>query len=164
MTRPITLNLCPRKSTFGPARASKRMYLTRCSVPPQLRRQIEDNLRGTIYDSYIRLMLWEGVRQWWRSSISSWIECPASLDDTVQVAILQQAQQVAFRHPEAEPDLSRVVCPVVWATETHKYTCALAFPPGLVPGQVPELHTKEYYDPIRGKSSSFSPSAAGLRS
>lgn len=114
-------------------------------------RQIEESLRGTIYDSYIRLMLWEGVRQWWRSSISTWLMCPsAGLDEAFQVASwpLQVVDQLAFSHES--PDLSPVVCPVSWATETHKYTCALAFPPGLIPGHVPELYTKEYYGPIRG--------------
>lgn len=34
-------------------------------------RQIESALRGSIYDSYVRFILWEGVRLWWRSVSAS---------------------------------------------------------------------------------------------
>ncbi|KAK4057429.1 hypothetical protein OIO90_001498 [Microbotryomycetes sp. JL221] len=45
-----------------------------------------------------------------------------------------------------------VICPVYWATETHRVTCERTFPhvkEGDQPSSVPELFTKEYYNPIR---------------
>lgn len=102
--------------------------------------QIESALRGTIYDPYIRLILWEGVRLWWRSSLPAWLLCALPLTDFTSP--LQQ--QLRF-----SPQIS-VVCPEEWARQTHKITCENVFPKEYNFTAPPvELNTKEYYGPIR---------------
>lgn len=43
-------------------------------------KQIEDALPGAIFDSYVRWIVWEGIRQWWRDDLEDWLACPASGD------------------------------------------------------------------------------------
>ncbi|KAK7041407.1 hypothetical protein VNI00_009273 [Paramarasmius palmivorus] len=40
-------------------------------------RQVEYNLRGAIYDPFIRRVMWEGVYSSWRDEIPDWLSCPA---------------------------------------------------------------------------------------
>ncbi|KAM0786860.1 hypothetical protein ACM66B_002286 [Microbotryomycetes sp. NB124-2] len=118
-------------------------------------RQIEDNLRGAIYDPYIRLILWEGVRQWWRPSLPEWFECPrktSTWDSVKQVVFGPRAPKLDGPYYDAEDDVWSVICPVHWARQTHEVTCSRTFPPAKEDGEEtdhPELHTKAYYNPIR---------------
>ncbi|KAK4052763.1 hypothetical protein OIV83_002050 [Microbotryomycetes sp. JL201] len=117
-------------------------------------RQIEDNLRGAIYDPFIRLILWEGVRQWWRSSLPEWFECPRrlSMRDTMKQFVLgvNASPKLAGPYYNDKDDVWSVICPVHWATQTHEITCARTFPRSVnsTTGS-PELFTREYYSPIR---------------
>ncbi|ORX36722.1 phospholipase C/P1 nuclease domain-containing protein [Kockovaella imperatae] len=43
-------------------------------------RQIEDALPGAIFDPYVRWIVWEGIRQWWRDELPEWLTCPADGD------------------------------------------------------------------------------------
>lgn len=43
-------------------------------------KQIESQLLGAIFDPYVRFIVWEGIRTWWKPSLASWLECPASGD------------------------------------------------------------------------------------
>lgn len=47
---------------------------------PTPSRQIESNLLGAIFDPYVRYIVWEGIRQWWRKDLESWLDCPISGD------------------------------------------------------------------------------------
>ncbi|WVW83859.1 hypothetical protein I302_105881 [Kwoniella bestiolae CBS 10118] len=47
---------------------------------PLPNKQIESNLLGAIFDPYVRWIVWEGIREWWRSDLESWLECPAEGD------------------------------------------------------------------------------------
>lgn len=117
-------------------------------------RQIEDSLQGAIYDPYIRLLLWEGVRVWWRPYLASWFECPSPFDSK---ALASSSQQLLFAGVPLQddagkiPPVTSVVCPSHWADWTHQITCGKTFPAGLTGKEVPpvELNTKEYYGPIR---------------
>ncbi|BGO94901.1 hypothetical protein NBRC10512_006164 [Rhodotorula toruloides] len=82
-------------------------------------KQIEDALTGRIYDPYIRLLLWEGVRSWWRTSLPSWFTCssPSSISPP-------------FNQIRLNLGADDVVCPFTWATETHRTTCEMGFPEG----------------------------------
>ncbi|GAA5986624.1 hypothetical protein JCM11641_005169 [Rhodosporidiobolus odoratus] len=91
--------------------------------------QIESALIGRIYDPYIRLLLWEGVRSWYRSSLSTWLSCDASA--SLSASASASPDQVTFSSAVgSEKRIEDVVCPVRWATETHKVTCGFAFPEG----------------------------------
>jgi len=37
---------------------------------------VEFNLRNTIYDPYIRRIMWEGILGKWKDEIPSWLDCP----------------------------------------------------------------------------------------
>lgn len=43
-------------------------------------KQIEDNLPGAIFDSYVRWIVWEGIREWWADDLDEWLACPADGD------------------------------------------------------------------------------------
>lgn len=107
-----------------------RRYLssrTDCSQGPgPYRAQIESSLTGAIYDPFIRLLLWEGVRSWYRSSLPSWLACPPSSSSLFP----SHPSQLILASSPAADKLQQTVCPVRWATETHKVTCELAFPRG----------------------------------
>lgn len=61
---------------------------------------IESNLRGAIYDSYIRKIMWEGIGVGaysevpgrWEDEVDAWLECPAS----------ESTLASTFMHPFAE--------------------------------------------------------------
>lgn len=93
-----------------------------------VRRQIESNLRGTIYDPFVRWLVVEGLGRWWRDDVSDWLACPASDPDVMRVR---------FRRPDPESSLQQVplgfgdggedevlICPKQWAAESHKVTCS----------------------------------------
>lgn len=42
--------------------------------------EIEAELPGAIYDPYVRFIVWESIREWWRESIDDWLACPAEGD------------------------------------------------------------------------------------
>ncbi|SCV69378.1 BQ2448_2398 [Microbotryum intermedium] len=113
--------------------------------------QIEQSLRQTIFDPYIRLILWEGVRIWWRDALPSWFLCPKSASSS---ETRHRRNQIHFDTSSASSSpsiLALGVCPQSWAQETHQTTCARTFPPDY-DSQHPipkELNTKEYYGPIQ---------------
>lgn len=108
--------------------------------------QIESQLRHTIYDPYIRLILWEGVRVWWRESLNSWFTCP-----TPSILDQNPSSQLAFTS-KLTRDVSMSVCAETWARETHKITCGMVFPKDYdYEAPAKEVNTPEYYGPIRGK-------------
>lgn len=123
-----------------------------------IRAQIEDSLRGTIYDPLIRLILWEGVRSWW--SITEWFDCPPASSypsTSTPSSYLSRFSQTIFGTSENTLDeVDAVVCPKEWARETHKITCEVVYPKDYDMRVVKELNTLEYYGPIRGILNSFS--------
>jgi hypothetical protein len=92
-------------------------------------RQIEHALRGTIYDSYVRRIMWEGVLGNWQDDIPGWLTCPAS----ARAMPAQKWQQVfsLWGGPiarEVEQDTDGVLCPYAWAEPIHKLNCDLVWP------------------------------------
>lgn len=43
-------------------------------------KQIESSLLGAIFDPYVRFIVWEGIRQWWRNDLVDWLACPPTGD------------------------------------------------------------------------------------
>lgn len=113
------------------------------------RPQIESALTGAIYDPLIRLLLWEGVRSWWRLSLPSWLSCPSSL------SLLPAQEQTILTSSNRLTTTSEIVCPVHWASGTHKVTCELAFPPEYDEHSNPPVEVggnTPYYRKIAGES------------
>jgi len=114
-------------------------------------------ISGAIYDPYIRLLLWEGVRVWWRSSLPSWFACPHPLSPS---ALSSPSQQLLLSAVDLGSDdevplpLATTVCPQHWAEWTHTVTCGMTFPPNFDRTQVPpmEVNTEVYYGPIKSRN------------
>jgi hypothetical protein len=89
--------------------------------------QIERALRGTIYDSYVRMIMWEGVlgASRWGPQIPDWLACP--------VPLAYQSACVAdvFDAPQVAGTDDGVVCPYHWATPIHALNCEVVWPAAL---------------------------------
>jgi len=93
-------------------------------------RQIEHSLRGTIYDPYVRRIMWEGILGKWQDEVPGWLACPAP----VEMAPTQKWQQV-FSLWEAltgggisqETD-DDILCPHAWAQPIHQLNCDIVWP------------------------------------
>ncbi|KAJ7282593.1 phospholipase C/P1 nuclease domain-containing protein [Mycena rebaudengoi] len=111
------------------------------SVPPKYSRplpsaKIEYALRGTIYDSYVRQIMWEGVLGKWQNQIPEWLACPAatrpqSLAFPSSFSALWQQVALVWNRlaagvmDDTDDDL---ICPYYWATPIHGLNCALVWP------------------------------------
>jgi hypothetical protein len=107
--------------------------------------QVEQNLRGAIYDPYIRRLIHEGVLGKWKDEIPSWFECPASSsshkptttsteEEEYLFANSDQTEQRVLRTSGATiPDGTDddLVCPYFWAQPIHALNCAIVWPKAL---------------------------------
>ncbi|KAJ6594525.1 phospholipase C/P1 nuclease domain-containing protein [Mycena capillaripes] len=96
--------------------------------------KIEQALRGTIYDSYIRMIMWEGVLGEWENQIPDWLACPAPLrSSSISVPAFFGAfwrQALSARDQIATTD-DGLVCPYYWAKPIHALNCDLVWPAAL---------------------------------
>lgn len=88
--------------------------------------QIEFALRDTIYDPYVRRIMWEGILSQWSSELSSWLTCPSSSSSK---SIWQKVLS-AFTFDPSETD-DEILCPYHWAQPIHSLNCDLVWPPEL---------------------------------
>jgi len=58
-------------------------------------KRIESALRGSIYDPYVRWIVWEGIRGWWADEWLSWPLCPAEPEFT-SIPTLHDDDEVAY--------------------------------------------------------------------
>ncbi|KAJ7782486.1 phospholipase C/P1 nuclease [Mycena maculata] len=114
------------------------------SVPQKYSRplpspKIEYALRGTIYDSYVRMIMWEGVLGKWQTQIPEWLECPAprsrSLSLSFPLSFSSFWQQALFLWDrvmgvmdDTDDDL---ICPYHWAQPIHALNCEIVWPKAL---------------------------------
>jgi len=112
--------------------------------------RIENALRDTIYDPYIRQIMWEGVMSKWKDDIDDWLVCPTP------VRAANQGQTPMFGEENQDDE---VVCPYAWAKPIHELNCAIVWPPALddpwrrmtetFRGHYMELDTPEYTGKIK---------------
>jgi len=94
--------------------------------------QIERALRNTIYDPYIRKIMWEGVMGVWQGELENWLSCSdqATPWPPAQVEFLQAANS-----NQAQSPLMAVVedlaCPLHWSKPLHRLNCEIIWPPSL---------------------------------
>jgi len=95
---------------------------------------VEHALRGTIYDSYIRRIMWEGVFQKWSDQVPEWFSCPEATPASAgEIGIWQQVVMNWKRLSggkqgvEIGPDTD-VVCPYHWAKPIHALNCDVVWP------------------------------------
>jgi hypothetical protein len=144
----------PLPSCVHPADASPR-FQEDADHHDLLRRQIESALHGSIYDPYVRFILWEGVRVWWRQEIEEWLACPAT--SSLPSSDLSRTQTVFSSPRKATGDRYGTPgvpssCAMTWSGPTHLFDCSHVFPPDYDPQEKPlrELNTPAYYGKIRG--------------
>ncbi|KAF9556308.1 phospholipase C/P1 nuclease [Agrocybe pediades] len=103
--------------------------------------KVERALRGTIYDSYIRRLLWEGLLNPWATEAESWLGCPTpsttdgSLSSSGLLGMMHNAyyytgklvQSIIKDGVEIIPD-SDTICPYAWSKPIHKLNCDLIWP------------------------------------
>jgi hypothetical protein len=105
------------------------------SLPYQ---QVESALRGTIYDSYIRRIMWEGILGRWKDEVQDWTSCPTTTDGSSSTPRGSLWQQVLSRispfstnrdiGQETDDD---TLCPYHWAQPIHELNCQLIWPKAL---------------------------------
>ncbi|KAJ7213009.1 phospholipase C/P1 nuclease [Mycena pura] len=117
------------------------------SVPRKYNRplpsaKIEYALRGTIYDSYVRMIMVEGVLGKWSNELSDWLTCPAptpsrvfpvsspSLFGAIWQHVLLVWDRVVGLAGAADTD-DDLICPFHWATPIHKLNCEIVWPAAL---------------------------------
>lgn len=112
-------------------------------------RQIESALTGSIYDSYVRWIVWEGIREWWNEDLESWLECPA--ENANIHAAGQSAQTVlgGSGSNNIRTAMAGVVCPSTWAKEPHTFNCGYVYPPDFDASQAPVQLASGYVGKIK---------------
>ncbi|KAF9027594.1 phospholipase C/P1 nuclease [Hymenopellis radicata] len=100
---------------------------------------IEYNLRQTIYDPYIRRIMWQGVMGEWKDELQEWLDCPAtstsasdldaSLPFLPQSAISLWNWLRGTSVPQKTDD--DAVCPFAWAAPIHTLNCDIVWPKAL---------------------------------
>ena len=95
---------------------------------------MEHALRGTIYDSYIRRIMWEGVFQKWSDQVPEWFSCPETtppasggISTWQQVVMSWKRLAGGKQGVEIGPDTD-VVCPYHWAKPIHALNCDIVWP------------------------------------
>ena len=99
---------------------------------------IERVLRGTIYDSYIRRIMWEGTLDKWADEIDDWLSCPIPSPESSVVEPEDTWQKVLsglssfnslFKRKgvELNPD-GDVVCPYFWSQPLAALNCDIVWP------------------------------------
>ena len=97
---------------------------------------IENALRGTIYDSYIRRIMWEGTLNKWADEIDDWLSCSALVPESSIVVeqegtwqkVLSGLSSLFERHGvEINPD-GEVVCPYFWSQPLSALNCDIVWP------------------------------------
>ncbi|KAG6332338.1 hypothetical protein ID866_6748 [Astraeus odoratus] len=93
---------------------------------------VENHLRGTIYDPYIRRLVWEGILGKYDAELSSWLTCPAS--ERLRVLPLPRWQRIMLwliggetRDGGLNVD-DEIVCPYHWAQPIHALNCDIVWP------------------------------------
>lgn len=104
-------------------------------IPGPYSRHIEYSLRDTIYDSYVRRIMWEGIGGKWNDEMFDWVACPPHASTEVArestPGIWQQVlsfwNQLTATSPGDETD-DETMCPYYWAQPIHTLNCDVVWP------------------------------------
>jgi len=113
--------------------------------------EVENALRGTIYDPLIRAIVWEGIMQRWKNDLEDWLDCPDPVLRSPQ-HVMDGGQSPS--NPNRWDD--SFVCPYYWSKPIQTLNCELVWPvefdhPPHSPEPQPiiELDTPQYAGKIR---------------
>ena len=120
-------------------------YSSRLPLP-----KVEDALQGSIYDSYIRRILFEGVFDSWSNDISNWLTCATPTSPTPKKMNMDRVltspglwkSALGFVHGGMQTVISMlnpkmgveiipdgpILCPYYWAQPIHQLNCDIAWP------------------------------------
>lgn len=100
--------------------------------------QVERNLRGAIYDPFVRRIVWEGVEGRWGDDLERWLECPGIDEDMEKERTNKDVWRTLrdFFLPGwlvnwgavAPVTDTEVICPYHWAKPIHALNCELIWP------------------------------------
>jgi hypothetical protein len=99
--------------------------------------QVESALRGTIYDSYVRRIMWEGILGQWKDELPNWTSCPAITEGFFQKpgSLWQQVMStvnIFLRGGDVARETDDdVLCPYHWAQPIQELNCELVWPKAL---------------------------------
>ncbi|KAH7882323.1 phospholipase C/P1 nuclease domain-containing protein [Phlebopus sp. FC_14] len=98
--------------------------------------EVEENLRDTIYDPYIRRIVWEGLLGKYEGELESWVSCPSL--QPLQEIPLSTWQRILFwmtgfgRSRDGGLGVDDdILCPYHWAIPIHALNCEIVFPEAL---------------------------------
>ena len=101
-------------------------------------RKIESALRGTIYDPYVRRIMWEGILGRWKDEVPNWPSCPSITKASSLTSSMSLWQQVlsAMNPFTGGGDVARetdddTLCPYHWAQPIQELSCELVWPKAL---------------------------------
>ncbi|KAJ7467075.1 phospholipase C/P1 nuclease domain-containing protein [Mycena latifolia] len=92
--------------------------------------KIEHALRGTIYDSYVRMIMWEGIMGGWRPQLTEWLTCPMA--GRGESTLGEQAALAWSRITGVMDNTDdTLVCSYHWAKPIHALNCEIVWPSAL---------------------------------
>ncbi|KAF9235605.1 phospholipase C/P1 nuclease domain-containing protein [Melanogaster broomeanus] len=98
--------------------------------------EVEYYLRDTIYDPYIRRLVWEGLLGKWEDEIDSWLDCPSPESFREEPTSAWQRILSRMKGTSSSGDGGLGVddanlCPYNWAKPIHQLNCEIVFPKAL---------------------------------
>ena len=113
--------------------------------------EVENALRGTIYDPLIRSIVWEGIMQRWKNDLEDWLDCPDPTSRSAQHVL--GGRQSASNPNRWDDDF---ICPYYWSKPIQALNCELVWPAEFdhpphspEPQPIIELDTPQYAGKIR---------------
>ncbi|KAF5391814.1 hypothetical protein D9757_001691 [Collybiopsis confluens] len=103
---------------------------------------LEHNLRGAIYDGFIRQIVWEGIMHDWKDQVPEWLACPSEaitstsafleryppFISTLYLYATQFWDHLPFGNPGRYTSDDSIVCPHHWAKPIHAMNCDFIWP------------------------------------
>jgi len=97
--------------------------------------KIEHSLRGTIYDPYVRRIMFEGLMGKWKDEVTDWLSCPSISPELAEGAGMWQQVMSAWGSTTGRFSPSQfdddVICPYTWAQPLHQLNCDIIWPKAL---------------------------------
>ncbi|KAJ3762951.1 S1/P1 nuclease [Lentinula raphanica] len=119
---------------------------------------LERNLRGAIYDGFVRQIMWEGILHDWKDQVPEWLMCPPTQEEESFKSITNRGYSnplfnygsqlwsylSSYLIPTSSPTDDSTVCPHFWAKPIHAMNCDFIWPKAL--DEPPYSHSQSRFD------------------